>query len=448
MSIASSRRQRRMPLPALSPEQIPSSFATRPQPCNGANAASPSIEEAVDDQGMLCGGHIEHGLPLLKSWTRLLMGSDTYATSVRSTANDRYRTFVECLLRLARSDGSLAFSGTAMRRAAQHRDVWHAAAQLVEPRLQRTLNHVVRGLPADGRLRPSHNGTNKLPLPSANSEAVGLAVLRPTWNAPRLVVDYHGAQLRIELDRAGEILFSGACNPRLTIDGTELAPQSRWEQLCWITDDDVDYLELELTLTRELRIQRHLVFARDDQFLLIADAVLGKQPGVIEYQMALPLAADVTAQPARETRETALLHDGRRRAMVLPLALNEWRSAPCRGELRAAPGSLELKQSAAGASNLFAPLFIDLAPRRLNRPVTWRQLTVAEDRQIQPDDVAVGYRVHVGSRQWLFYRSLAPCGNRTLLGHNLVTEFLAARFSRQGVPDTLIEIEATPDEDD
>lgn len=83
----------------------------------------------------------------------------------------------------------------------------------------------------------------------------------------------------------------------------------------------------------------------------------------------------------------------------------------------------------------------------MSLPVTWRQLTVAEDRLIVPRDVAVGYRVQIGRAQWLFYRSLAECGNRTLLGQNLVSEFLAARFGRNGIAEPLMEIEATPDEE-
>ena len=55
-----------------------------------------------------------------------------------------------------------------------------------------------------------------------------------------------------------------------------------------------------------------------------------------------------------------------------------------------------------------ASLFIDLRKDRFVRPVTWRQLTVAENLSIQPADVAVGYRVQIGADQWLFYRSLAP----------------------------------------
>ena len=75
------------------------------------------------------------------------------------------------------------------------------------------------------------------------------------------------------------------------------------------------------------------------------------------------------------------------------------------------------------------------------RPRTWRQLTVAADLERQPADVAVGYRVQLGRDQWLIYRSLAEPANRTLLGHNLSTEMLLARFDETGEVEPLIEVE-------
>ena len=90
---------------------------------------------------------------------------------------------------------------------------------------------------------------------------------------------------------------------------------------------------------------------------------------------------------------------------------------------------------------LYAPLFFDLDRRRMARPCTWRRLTVAESLAIQPDEVAVGYRVAVGKEQWLIYRSLAEKANRTLLGHNLSTEMLVAQFHRSGEVEPLLEIE-------
>lgn len=444
MSIASPRRQSASSLTALA-----SPVSERPLQAyvavDGRTLPQRSFDEAVDEQGIPHGGDLEHALPLLASWTRSL--DQTGGLACGAPANRRYQKLVEFVLRLARRDGSLALCDRGSIHAAQ-REVWRAAAKLVEPPLQRAMNEALRGLRSGSRSTTLFRKPADIPPPSANSATAGVAVLRPSWSSPRLAVDYRGTQLRMELDRDGETLLAGNCTPSVTIDGDRLSPQSGWEETCWVSDEDVDYLELQLALAGDVRIQRHLVFARADQCLFIADAVLGKRSGTIEYQTALPLAADVLAEAAAETREIALLTKGRRRAVVVPLALGEWRGERRLGELRAESDALQLTQSAADARNLFAPCFIDLAPRRLRRPVTWRRLTIAEDRQIQPNDVAVGYRVQVGSRQWLFYRSLDACGNRTVLGHNLVTEFLAARFSRDGVPETLIEIEAPAADDE
>ncbi len=90
---------------------------------------------------------------------------------------------------------------------------------------------------------------------------------------------------------------------------------------------------------------------------------------------------------------------------------------------------------------MFAPLFIDLDPGRLGSRCTWRQLTVAENLAALPSDAAVGYRAMIGDRQWLLYRSLVKPANRTVLGHNLITELLVARFDRRGQVQSIVEIE-------
>jgi hypothetical protein len=63
--------------------------------------------------------------------------------------------------------------------------------------------------------------------------------------------------------------------------------------------------------------------------------------------------------------------------------------------------------------------------------------------EIQPTEVAVGYRIQCAKMQWLVYQSLAPRANRTLLGHNLASEYLVGRFlATSGEVDELLEIEA------
>jgi hypothetical protein len=125
---------------------------------------------------------------------------------------------------------------------------------------------------------------------------------------------------------------------------------------------------------------------------------------------------------------------------VLPLQLPEWRAGRGCGELRQTDQGLELRQHAIGQS-LFAPLFFDLDRRRFRRPLTWRRLTVAQERQVLPTDSAVGYRVQIGDAQWLVYRSLSTPEVRSVLGVNLMHEFLVADFLPTGKVKRLLEIE-------
>jgi len=127
-------------------------------------------------------------------------------------------------------------------------------------------------------------------------------------------------------------------------------------------------------------------------------------------------------------------------AQVMPLGMPEWRAEQYPGELKAIPAGLELRQSTAGR-RLFAPLFIDLDRSRFRRRMTWRQLTVAESLAIVPSDTAVGFRVAIGDEQWILYRALGGRANRTLLGHNLATESLIARFGKDGEITSIVEIE-------
>jgi hypothetical protein len=128
-------------------------------------------------------------------------------------------------------------------------------------------------------------------------------------------------------------------------------------------------------------------------------------------------------------------------ARVIPPALPEWRVDPRIGDVTGAVGQVRLAEQSR-ARVLACPLFFDLRRDRVVQPCTWRQLTVAEALTIQPTDVAIGYRIQCGQDQFVFYRSQGPVGNRTLLGQNTSSDFLAARFpAKTGIAKTLLEIE-------
>jgi hypothetical protein len=149
------------------------------------------------------------------------------------------------------------------------------------------------------------------------------------------------------------------------------------------------------------------------------------------------LADGLTFEGREETREGHLHATGR--ALVLPLALEEWKAAG-RGGLEQRGACLEYRVAGSGRG-FYAPLLIDLNPRRFGRPLTWRRLTVGENRQILPPDKAAAFRVQIGREQWVVYRSLTGPANRTLLGLNLYHEFLLGSFQRNGECKPILEIE-------
>lgn len=274
-----------------------------------------------------------------------------------------------------------------------------------------------------------------------HSAAARRAVLctRGPRHAERILAAYPGRTTLLEFHSAGEVLCSGVWDCQVCFEGQTLDPTSTWHQTCWFSDRDVDYLELEIRLERGFCIERSILLARHDRFAYLADAILGPARGALEYHGSIPLAPGVGLRRAGQTRES-LLSIGRARALVMPLALGEWRADGGPGDLAPSGRAIHLRQQACGR-RMLAPLWVDFDRQRIARPRTWRRLTVAEDRKAVPDELAVGYRVQAGSAQWLVYRSLGKKGNRTLLGHNLSTEMLVARFTKAGEVEKLVEIE-------
>ena len=424
---------------------------------------SAGLADLLDGDGLLHARHFDRLRPLLACWTRCrALGARLKHGCWTGDAENQYRRLVHNALRLSRRDGSHVFSDPSADRSGV--ELLRAAVALAGDEGDFALAALVL---SDGK-KDRRRSSGDLPDAAAHSEWAAAAVLRPDWSrsAPRLVVLYSDQSCRVELACGKDILWSGPWGLDLQIDGAKAEPSSEWSELCWVSDKDVDYLELEISFGDGLCIQRHILLARKDRFLLLADAVLGSRRAAIEYRGTLPLCPGVTFRRACQPHQGVLV--GRKpRAAVLPLALpphdNEGAFSgadipvcpvsrhltgrqeclPHYGEkcaLVAGDAGLELRQAAV-AQSLLAPLFLDLDRSRTLKPHAWRQLTVAHRGAVQPADVAVGYRVAIGKRQWLIYRSLAQPADRSLLGHNLQSETLVARFDRRGEVESLIEIE-------
>lgn len=281
------------------------------------------------------------------------------------------------------------------------------------------------------------------------------AVMRSGWDAAsvRLLVDYSRPVPDIEIAVADRLLAAGPWTWTVTLDGRPIETEGPWTMSCWESDRKATFLEITAPLPGGRQMERQIVLLPQDRVLLLADAVTtpggpptpdsrlsnaAVGPEALRMTTSLPLAAGLDIEPAGETREM-LAFDTGMRMTALPIALPEWRSVG-RGTFAQGPDGLTLIQESAG-SRCYAGMWLDLDPRRAGRPLTWRQLTVADTRINLPPHQAVGFRVQVGLEQWLLYRALDAPRNRTLLGCNVSCEFLLGRIKRDGSVRRLLEIQ-------
>jgi hypothetical protein len=401
-------------------------------------ALSAGMAELLDGEGLIHASHWRLMRPLLACWTRCrAMGNRLDGGCWNEDAQAQYEWLIRQALRFTRPGGGQALA--AGPEGAWCAPLFEAALRLDGDPGDHRIAALVLPKAKGGKEKPA--GRKGPPPAPVHSEWAMAAMLRTGWTPsdPWLAAVYPGTEVQIEVCTGRRVLWSGPWALDLQFDGRRLEPRGEWEEVCWVSDKDVDYVELEGEWSGGVRVQRHLMLSHEGGFLFLADAILGPSRGRWEYASRLPLAEKIVFEGAKEHWDGRLV-DGKPLASVLPLALPEWRTDPRPGSLRADGSTLELRQSGEGQC-LFAPLVFDLKAARIGKPLTWRQLTVAENLTIQPADVAVGYRVMLDKQQWLIYRSLGPRGNRTLLGHNLATEMLVARFLRNGEVEAVLEIE-------
>lgn len=256
---------------------------------------------------------------------------------------------------------------------------------------------------------------------------------------------------RLELE-SQVVLFSGFHSCELTC-GEESEPRpaiADWKENIHVSDENGDYLELSRSF-EGARVDRHYFLGREDRLMFTADVVFTDEPDQTwNYRTVLSMPKEVDWYPQTETFDGYLIASRRGsaprpRALLMPLAFPEWKqelddtTEPFCSIHRIASG-LELTRRMRGSA-FCVPLWAYLDPRDMSELHTWRRLTVAENRKKVPENIAVGYRVQVGDRQWLVYRATGQRGNRSLLGHNLTSEFLLARFSAEHGVQPLVEIE-------
>ena len=392
----------------------------------------------LDEEGLPPSDRLSLVRPLWASWVRCrLLESSGGPSTLADTNKPRVDKFLRQALRLTRSNGSSVFG----RESSPEPALLAATEQAA---LSPTTRRTVQAVQSTVAIQPEKG----LPHPAWHSESRGLSILRTRWSplVDQATVRFRAADVDAEWQAGGRVLGSGPWSWQATVNGQPLQADGNWEEVCWHSDADVDYLELELPLTGGWALQRQVLLGRLDRFLYLADVLIGNdaeatEPADLKFSSAWPLFEGVRFEPARETREGRFTIGGKPWATALPLSMPEWRAEMSHSELKVTEDD-ELQLSVTGRGhNLYCPLFIDLDNRRTQQPCTWRRLTVAQHLETMARDAAVGYRVQVGAQNWLIYRSLAEKASRTVLGKNYTTEFVCCRFQRDGQTVDLIEIQ-------
>ena len=393
--------------------------------------------ELLDSDGWIRASHVADVPLLLSTWTRCWFLLEELDRELSESGQVAWEWFVRQAMRLLRNDEQWMLSDappTTTRELIQA-----AVATSTDKTDQRIVNQLLRKKPYSKKKRIKEKRE------STFSEWAGLGVLRSNWNSnsPKVAVVAGPAHFEMEICRDRKLMMARGL-PEVSVNGRQLKPVSEWEAVCDHVDKSVEYLELEINFESDVVLQRQICLARNEQFLYLADVVLSKSVERIDYSQVFSPPPSVAVLEETETREMYLCEGGPVRALLMPLAMPEWKSARSDHSLtQGKSGSgikLTLAQSAL-CQNLCAGLFIDLSPKRSCKPRTWRQLTVAESLEIVSSDVAVAWRVRTGKDQYVFYRSMTEPSNRSFIGQNYAGEFFVGKFEKDGNATQLLSIE-------
>ena len=328
---------------------------------NAAGAVSEAVLELTNGQGMVRGAYLSHFLPLLASWSRCYATTEQLKKcSLSKEAIEQIGWAATQSLRLTGDDGRWLVSNDDVQQWTPESLVGIIQQAGDRSDVSAAMDILGKKLTKGFKVKPN----NRYPETSDNCEWAGVATMRTEWERgePAVVIDYSSPDLRIAVASSTSQVIRGIWSWDTSIDGQAVEALSSWEETCWFSDEDVDYLELSLDLAGGMQLDRQILLARDEEFLLLADYVLNTNGGEVSHRMQLPLDERCSLALERETREGLLVTDkpvGR----VIPLALPEWRTDPRHGELAELDGRLQLAQHRAG-KNLACPLLIDLNPAR------------------------------------------------------------------------------------
>jgi len=409
----------------------------------GKKAMARGLSDYVDTDGTPH-AHLVERLPLwlapLVRVTRIARGLD-----VRLWTRDQeelFKSLVERAIPLCRPDGRAALSNGLKLQPLQVLDAAAVTCGLAEQgAIGSYLRSVKRVVAGKSPARSRSDGV--VSMPSNQSDFARFALLRSDWSvqADSVALAHHRQYPQLDATASGRPLIHGDWTIKITIGGTPVELAEEWTCVCWQSDPDADYIELQMQGPGKMRVERIVMLSRTQRFLLLADSISGVPHERIEYESQLPMSENVQMKADTPTREIQLSTKGFR-ARAYPLAVAQDRVLSTPHNFTAVDGHLKLTQIAEG-EGLFAPVLLDWDMGRMRGAAQWRTLTVTEDGRKIGNDIAAGHRLKVNDLQLLIFRSLKSTGHsRAVLGHHTWNETVVARVDKNGDVEPILMVES------
>lgn len=357
----------------------------------------------------------------------------------------RFRKLIHRTLVFCREDGSLAPGGRTLANPRQFleralRCCDETAVDLLLPEFV-PLNPRRKNKRAKISISPSTVPAQE--IHSFQSDETKVAALRSQGILPTnfAVISHAAPEPFLEFQTAGETLFSGLWTSTLKLDGKVIPMEGDWYCLCWQSDKDADYIELQCKLKNGGRIERQLILPRQGNFALFAEAVAELPPGKIDYEIRFPLAGSFPIEEPRTSRELQiqLTHS---KVRALPLGIPQLKRDSTSSQFVVEKNALVLRQSGQG-QGIYLPLMLDWEPARAETAAVWRNLTVTENLKVLKPEIASAHRIQLGKdHHYMIYRSLVRTFEpRACLGHQTRYETVTGRIALDGelIPFMLVE---------
>lgn len=278
----------------------------------------------------------------------------------------------------------------------------------------------------------------KKEIPSWQSDDAETACLRTTWEADAGIATlaFQEDPVSLELVVDGMPLFAGPWGLSIAEDGDELELEDAWECVCWYSDEDVDYCELQLEFDGGPKINRLIMLSRFRKFAVIADVASECSAERLELISQLPLVDELKAARVPGSREWRI-KGNRRDIRLFPLALPQDAGYGTAGKMElesedgaGMPNLVHSNVSESGG--LFAPIVIDWSAERRDAEVEWTPLTVTETFEL--DRTGAGaFRLKCGKQHLVLYRAVRETPRyRTVLGYMTESETVIADFTKDG----------------